>query len=192
MTDQLTTAEKAASDCIFGMSLSHVTDELVVRGIHVPESASLSDRRLDLWSAVKTGDVAEFCEAQEVGPELHEYRIRYAVTTRMFTEETVQAANIEDAKIYARRFDPEQFTFNLDEPPNVEGDECAFIERDDRPDDDEVEVHIRKAGEPYAWDAAALVKELAGLEDGAESLGYGYWNKVIERAKTMCADPAHD
>lgn len=115
------------------------------------------------------------------------YKVRLAVTARVFAEETFEAANDEAAQQYVEALDPADFDYTYSADDGIEGDEVAFWTRDD--DEDllhETEVVLKADGEPLSWEAVEIVKELAKLHaaptlDNIEAL-----TVLISRAHLAC------
>lgn len=122
-------------------------------------------------AAVKGGELRGYNEwaaaqqeqpAEDDEPELTTFRVRLGVTVRDFTDWTIEAesldaaiAMVEAAGVGDRWHDFEN---------GIEGDEIAYVSIDDAPHtDEETEVDLRAEGEPFSWDAVAIVKEMATL-----------------------------
>jgi hypothetical protein len=107
-----------------------------------------------------------------------EYTVRMMATARVAGYTTIEADSEEEAITKAEKLDSSDFTFEVDDDFYIDGDEVIFVD-DPEWGGDPVEIDARASGEPFAWDAVNLVKDLAKIDDLANV------RPLIERARGL-------
>lgn len=136
-------------------------------------------------------------------PVEREYGVRIWATYRTVAETTVTATSfdeaVEKAKALAIKGPMLEFSFEIPEGYDPEGDETVHVfgpddedlDSDDPWEGDGVEIDRRSDGEPFSWEACAIVKDMAklhGLPTDPECLTQ--IEALINRAKAACTKSA--
>jgi len=126
-----------------------------------------------------------------------EFIVRIHATTRMHSHVRVEAIDVDHAKQLIRSLDINRVgtidwsggDWELQESPDIEGDQVAYIEAttDNGEDEDfenEIEVDMRDKGEPWSWEACELVKRLAVLN--IETITLDQFTDTVLLCRRMC------
>lgn len=159
-------------------------------------------------------EVAEDEDGEEDEPVEREYGVRIWATFRTVAETTVTATSFEEAVKKAEELELTgpvlDFSFAIPDGNDPEGDETVHVFGPDDADlynedpweGEGFEVDRRKDGEPFSWDACAIVKDLAAMEqivagiensEAIEIIGKEETDKlkaIVARAKAACTKGA--
>lgn len=128
-------------------------------------------------------------------PSLTTYGVRFWATFRACAEVEIEARDDDHLKELIRAYDWRDLDFHRrDEDFTKEGDETASVfgpDEDDPSsspwDNDLFEIDLRDPGDPFAWEAEAIVKELAELAEIVnETHRRKKFDELLARAKAAC------
>lgn len=139
-------------------------------------------------AATIVGDVVVFTEP-DPNARLKEYTVRLAASARVFNEDRIMAYSIEEAIEKVRQLNLEEYRwgYRYEHEDEIDGDQIAYVRLADDRDGDDVEVDLRNEGEPFAWDACEIVKDLAKMNADAEPVVIkDRLQTFIDRASRAC------
>lgn len=117
----------------------------------------------------------------------NEYYCRLMVTTREEAwEGTIEAIDVDAAAREVRKMIDD---YHIRTDNGIEGDELLYVATvgdDGLAEEDEVEVDMRKEGEPFSWSACTLVQELAKLDPVDNTSPLREW--IIRAQKLLAKD----